>query len=86
MKAAPPARVAESGPRTPRALPFACTAVTAINGLYTLLVAFGSITDFGTNLQFVRHVIAMDTTNFGAEPGTALDPDVMWRAIGAGGV
>jgi predicted small integral membrane protein len=37
------------------------------------LVAFGNITDFGTNQQFVRHVLAMDTT--------FRDPDLMWRAV-----
>ncbi len=26
------------------------------------LVSFSNITDFGTNQQFVRHVLAMDTT------------------------
>ncbi len=67
-------------------LPVACAVVTAINGLYILLVAIGNITDFGTNLEFVRHVLAMDTTNFGAAPGTGLDPHVMWRAITADGV
>lgn len=29
----------------------------------------------------MQHVPAMDTTNFGAPPGTGLDPHVMWRAI-----
>ena len=33
------------------------------------------------NQPFVQHVLAMDTANFGAEPGTDLDPDVMWRAV-----
>lgn len=65
----------------PGALPVAAAVLVAINGLYVLLVAFGNITDFDTNQAFVRHVLAMDTTNFGAEPGTNLDPDVMWRAI-----
>ena len=62
-------------------LPVAGTVLVALNGLYVLLVAFGNITDFGTNRPFVQHVLAMDTTNFGAPPGTALDPNVMWRAI-----
>ncbi len=62
-------------------LAFACAVITAINGLYMLLAAVGNITDFETNLAFVRHVLSMDTTNFGATPGTELDPDVMWRAI-----
>ncbi|WP_078955349.1 DUF2165 domain-containing protein [Streptomyces griseus] len=51
----------------------AATALTATVALYTALVAFGNITDFGTNQQFVRHVLSMDTT--------FKDPDLMWRAI-----
>lgn len=64
-------------------LPFACTVVVAINALYILLVAIGNITDYGTNFDFVKHVLSMDTTNFGAPPGEGLDQDVMWRAIEA---
>ena len=62
-------------------LPVAAAVLVALNGLYILLVAFGNITDYDTNRAFVQHVLAMDTTNFGADPGTNLDPDVMWRAI-----
>jgi predicted small integral membrane protein len=62
-------------------LPFAAAVLVFLNGLYIALVAFGNITDFDTNRPFVQHVLSMDTTNFGSEPGTALDPDVMWRAI-----
>ncbi len=62
-------------------LPVAAAMLVGLNGLYVALVAFGNITDFDTNRAFVQHVLAMDTTNFGAEPGTNLDPDVMWRAI-----
>ena len=62
-------------------LPVAAAVLVGLNGLYMALVAFGNITDFDTNQAFVLHVLAMDTTNFGAEPGTNLDPDVMWRAI-----
>jgi predicted small integral membrane protein len=62
-------------------LPFAAAILVALNGLYVAFVAFGNITDFGTNQPFVQHVLSMDTTNFGAEPGTNLDDDVMWRAI-----
>jgi len=62
-------------------LPAAAGLLVFLNGLYILLVAFGNITDFGTNQPFVQHVLSMDTTNFGADPGTNLDPDVMWRAI-----
>jgi predicted small integral membrane protein len=35
-------------------------AVAAI-ALFATLVAFGNITDYGTNFQFVRHVLSMDT-------------------------
>ncbi len=73
---------------TPRAgwewlgtLPVAAAVLVGLNGLYMALVALGNITDFDTNQPVVQHVLAMDTTNFGAEPGTNLDPDVMWRAI-----
>jgi len=62
-------------------LPVAITVFVAVNAGYLLLVAFGNITDFGTNQAFVHHVLEMDTTNFGAKEGTGLDPDVMWRAI-----
>lgn len=54
-----------------------------LNAACILLVAIGNITDFATNQAFVHHVLAMDTTNFGAEPGTGLDPNVMWRAVSA---
>ncbi|HZG03052.1 MAG TPA: DUF2165 domain-containing protein [Streptomyces sp.] len=54
-------------------LPVAAAALTATVAVYMALVAFGNITDFGTNQQFVRHVLAMDTT--------FKDPDLMWRAI-----
>ena len=64
-------------------LPVACTVMVGINALYMLLVAFGNITDYGTNFDFVSHVLSMDTTNFGAPAGEGLDSDVMWRAIEA---
>ncbi len=46
--------------------------VAAIAFYYTLIV-FNNCTDYGTNYQFVRHVMLMDTT-FPANHG-------MWRAI-----
>ncbi|WP_327345182.1 DUF2165 domain-containing protein [Streptomyces europaeiscabiei] len=66
--------------RTPRAslLPLASTLLVGTVALYMALVAFGNITDFGTNQQFVRHVFAMDTT--------FKDEDLMWRAIESKGV
>lgn len=56
-----------------RALPLARVLLTGTVALYMLLVAFGNITDFGTNRQFVQHVLAMDTT--------FKDDDLMWRAV-----
>jgi hypothetical protein len=38
--------------------------------LYMILVAFGNITDFDTKQQFVKHALAVDTTNLGQPPGT----------------
>lgn len=59
---------------TPRtATHLAATLLTATVALYIALVAFGNITDFGTNQQFVQHVLAMDTT--------FKDDDLMWRAV-----
>ncbi|MFJ6748670.1 MULTISPECIES: DUF2165 domain-containing protein [unclassified Streptomyces] len=55
------------------ALPVAAGVLTATVALYIALVAFGNITDFDTNREFVRHVLAMDTT--------FKDKDLMWRAI-----
>lgn len=67
--AAPPART-----RGPFGIREASAAVlTATVALYIALVAFGNITDFGTNREFVRHVLAMDTT--------FQDEDLMWRAV-----
>ena len=51
----------------------AATALTATVAFYMTLVAFGNIMDFGTNQQFVQHVLTMDTT--------FKDPDLMWRAV-----
>ncbi|MGP4009782.1 DUF2165 domain-containing protein [Streptomyces sp. 4N124] len=60
------------------ALHLTATLLTASVALYIALVAFGNITDFGTNQQFVRHVLAMDTT--------FKDDDLMWRAITSKGL
>ncbi|WP_371528561.1 DUF2165 domain-containing protein [Streptomyces sp. NBC_01283] len=57
------------------ALPVAATLLTGTVALYITLVAFGNITDFDSNQQFVRHVLAMDTT--------FKDDDLMWRAVGS---
>ncbi len=63
---------------TSRALSLSATLLTATVALYTALVALGNITDFGTNQQFVRHVLAMDTT--------FKDDDLMWRAVTSKGL
>ncbi|WNM35898.1 DUF2165 domain-containing protein [Streptomyces sp. Li-HN-5-11] len=63
---------------TSRALSLTATLLTATVALYITLVAFGNITDFGTNQQFVRHVLAMDTT--------FKDDDLMWRAVTSKGL
>ncbi len=42
-------------------------------GFFYLLVVFNNLTDYGSNAQFVRHVLLMDTT-FAGNGG-------MWRAI-----
>ncbi|MEU9913482.1 DUF2165 domain-containing protein [Streptomyces sp. NPDC051001] len=68
--------MATTSPRS--ALHLAGTLLTATVALYMALVAFGNITDFGTNQAFVQHVLAMDTT--------FKDDDLMWRAITSEGL
>ena len=64
---------------TPRnALSLSAALLTATVALYIALVAFGNITDFGTNQAFVQHVLAMDTT--------FKDDDLMWRAVTSKGL
>lgn len=48
-------------------------AMVAATAAFALLVAFDNIADYGTNYEFVRHTLSMDTTF----PGNAL----MGRAI-----
>ncbi|GAA1701611.1 DUF2165 domain-containing protein [Streptomyces yatensis] len=59
--------------RSPRVHAMTSGVLTGTIALYITLVAFGNITDFDSNQQFVRHVLAMDTT--------FKDEDLMWRAI-----
>jgi predicted small integral membrane protein len=54
-------------------LPVGATVMAVLLALHLVLVTLGNITDFGTNLAFVQHVLAMDTT--------FRDPDLMWRSI-----
>lgn len=65
-------------PTSRTATHLAATLLTATVALYIALVAFGNITDFGTNQQFVQHVLAMDTT--------FKDDDLMWRAVTSRGL
>jgi predicted small integral membrane protein len=37
------------------------TAMVAAIALFATLVAFGNVTDYGTNFAFVQHVLSMDT-------------------------
>lgn len=52
------------------------TALVATVALFFLLVAFGNLTDYGSNLAFVQHVLAMDTI--------FPDSTLTWRAVTAG--
>ncbi|MCZ0207956.1 DUF2165 domain-containing protein [Streptomyces achromogenes] len=60
-------------PHRPTGLRLAAGVLTGILALYIALVAFGNITDFGTNQSYVRHVLSMDTT--------FKDGNLKWRAV-----
>ena len=49
------------------------TALVAAIAVFFTLVAFGNLTDYGSNWQFVQHVLAMDTI--------FPDSTLTWRAI-----
>lgn len=51
------------------------TAFVAAMAFYASLVAFGNITDYGTNFAFVEHVFKMDTI--------FPDATIKYRAVGA---
>jgi predicted small integral membrane protein len=55
--------------------------LTGSLSLFTFLVAFGNITDYGSNFTFVEHVLSMDTT-FSANElrWRAITNPVLWRA------
>lgn len=46
-----------------RTLRLSRVALVVAVALFFTLVAFGNITDYGANWQFVRHVMSMDTTS-----------------------
>jgi predicted small integral membrane protein len=47
--------------------------LVALAASYASLVAFNNLTDYGSNFQFVQHVLSMDTT--------FPDNSAMWRAV-----
>ena len=47
--------------------------LVASSAFFLLLVVFNNLTDYGSNFEFVRHVLSMDTT-FPGNQG-------MWRAL-----
>ncbi|NCT66961.1 MAG: DUF2165 domain-containing protein [Rhodanobacteraceae bacterium] len=51
------------------------TVLVAAVALYASLVAFGNLTDYGSNFAFVAHVLAMDTV--------FPDTTIRWRALHA---
>lgn len=56
-----------------RAIRLTKTALVAIIAAFFSLVAFGNLTDYDSNWQFVQHVLAMDTI--------FPDSTLRWRAI-----
>lgn len=58
------------------------TAVAAAMAFYASLVAFGNITDYGTNYVFVEHVLKMDTIFPGASISyRAIDNPLLWQVF-----
>jgi predicted small integral membrane protein len=58
------------------------TALVAAMAFYASLVAFGNMTDYGTNYAFVEHVLKMDTIFPGATiTYRAIDTPWMWDAF-----
>lgn len=60
--------------KTKKILRFAKIALLGISAIYFTLIVFGNLTDYGTNYEFVKHVMKMDDT--------FMDPDLMWRVVG----
>lgn len=55
-------------------LPGAAMVMVGVVAANLTLVAFGNLTDYGSNFDFVKHVLSMDDT-FNS-------PTLMWRSIG----
>jgi predicted small integral membrane protein len=55
-------------------------AAVAALAAYALIVAYDNIVDYGTNYEFVRHVLSMDTTFPGnALMHRAISDETIWR-------
>ncbi|MBD3360249.1 DUF2165 family protein [Candidatus Peregrinibacteria bacterium] len=59
--------------KTKKILRFAKIVLLGISAVYFTLVVLGNLTDYGTNYEFVKHVMRMDDT--------FMDPDLMWRSV-----
>jgi predicted small integral membrane protein len=60
---------------------FAKVALIAALAAYALVVAYDNIVDYGSNLEFVRHVLSMDTTFAGnALKHRAITNETVWKA------
>jgi predicted small integral membrane protein len=54
-------------------------AMVASTALFALLVAFNNLVDYGSNYEFVRHTLSMDTTFPGnAMMGRAITQPALW--------
>ncbi|WP_428552946.1 DUF2165 family protein [Reyranella sp.] len=61
------------------AVRFVKIAMVAATAVFALLVAFNNIVDYGTNYEFVRHTLSMDTTFPGnALKGRAITSPTLW--------
>ena len=61
-------------------LRLAKVAIVAALACYALLVAFNNVVDYGSNYEFVRHVLSMDTTfPNNALMHRAITDETVWR-------
>lgn len=57
------------------------TAMTASLAAFAFIVAYDNIVDYGTNYEFVKHVLSMDTTFPGNRlTGRAITSPALWNA------
>jgi predicted small integral membrane protein len=57
------------------------TAMTASLAAFAFIVAYDNIVDYGTNYEFVKHVLSMDTTFPGNRlTGRAVTSPALWNA------